>query len=369
MGKTVENEYTPKTVTPPGATIKDILEERDMSQSELAERMGRSEKFISNLINGEATLSQKVALELERVLNVPAHFWNNREQQYREALAQQEEYDRVQSFVGWMRDCIPVENMTEFGWVEDNDDETEQVKTVLDFFGVNSPEEWESIWMNPETRAAFRKTLAFASEPGAVATWLRYGERRAQELDCASYEKSEFKKVLQDLRGLSRDLPDGFDRKMQERCRHAGVALVFTPQVGEARISGATRWIGKDKPLIQMSLRYKTDDHFWFTFFHEAGHVLLHGKRDVFLEDTEEEGATMKEQEANEFAADFLIPRDEYEEFVDTETFTFASIRSFAEKQGVAPGIVVGRLQHDGHLEWGTRLNSLKRSLQWEDKS
>lgn len=365
MGNAVENEYTPTTVTPPGGTIKDLLDEQGMTQAELAERMGRSTKFISNLVNGEATLSQKVALELERVLNVPVHFWNNREQQYREALARKEEHSRARSFVDWMRDCIPVRDMINFGWIDAKDDDAVQVKAVLGFFGVNSPEEWKSIWLNPETRAAFRKTLAFASEPGAVATWLRYGEQQARTMHCAPYKSSSFKQTLKEIRGLSHSPPDDFDQVMQEQCRKSGVALVFTPQVEGARISGATRWMGKSTPLIQMSLRYKTDDHFWFTFFHEAGHVLLHGKRDVFLEGTEADEPMQKEQEADTFAANFLIPRNAYNAFVEADAFTVSSVQDFAKEQSIAPGIIVGRLQHDGRLAWSTHLNKLKRSLQW----
>jgi plasmid maintenance system antidote protein VapI len=365
MGKTVENEYNPSSVSPPGGTIRDILDERGISQAELAERMGRSEKFVSNLVHGEAPLTQETALQLERVLNVPAHFWSSREQQYREALAREEEETDLQSFVEWMNECIPVGDMVECDWIPERDRETDQVREVLDFFGVTSPEEWESIWLNPETKAAFRKTLAFASEPGGVAAWLRYGERVAQDLDCPPYDEETFKEVLREIRTLSFELPDGFDRTMREKCRRAGVALVFTPQVEGAKISGATRWLKKDKALVQMSLRYKTDDQFWFTFFHEAAHVLLHGKRDVFLEDTEEDDQDGKEQEADDFAANFLIPEDDYEAFVEAEDFSFASVRSFAEKQGIAPGIVVGRLEHDGHLPWETRLNGLKQSLRW----
>jgi plasmid maintenance system antidote protein VapI/Zn-dependent peptidase ImmA (M78 family) len=365
MGKTVENEYNPSSVSPPGGTIRDILDERGISQAELAERMGRSEKFVSNLVHGEAPLKQETALQLERVLNVPAHFWNRREQQYREALAREEEETDFQSFVEWMDEHIPVGDMVECGWIQKRNRETDQVREVLDFFGVTSPQEWESIWMNPETKAAFRKTLAFASEPGGVAAWLRYGERAAQDLDCPPYDEETFKDALREIRTLSLELPDGFDRTMREKCRRAGVVLVFTPQVEGAKISGATRWLKKDKALVQMSLRYKTDDQFWFTFFHEAAHVLLHGKRDVFLEDTEEDDQDGKEQEADDFAANFLIPEDDYEAFVEAEDFSFASVRSFAETQGIAPGIVVGRLQHDGNLPWETRLNGLKQSLRW----
>lgn len=296
---------------------------------------------------------------------MPAHFWNRREQQYREALARQEEQTDLQSFVDWMEEEIPVEDMIEYDWIPEQETKADQVREVLDFFGVKSPREWESIWLNPETKAAFRKTLAFASEPGSVAAWLRHGERAAQELDCAPYDEEAFREALHEIRALSLERPDRFDRTMQEKCRRAGVALVFTPQVDGARISGATRWLKKDKALVQMSLRYKTDDQFWFTFFHESAHVLLHGKRDVFLEETEEKTEDGKEKEADTFAANFLIPEDEYEAFVREENFSSAAVCSFAERQGIPPGIVVGRLEHDGHLPWETKLNKLKRSLRW----
>lgn len=94
MSETVENEYRPTSVSPPGGTLRDLLEERGINQAELADRMGRSETFVSNLVNGEAPLTQDTALRLERVLDVPAHFWNRRQQQYREALSRQEGADR-----------------------------------------------------------------------------------------------------------------------------------------------------------------------------------------------------------------------------------------------------------------------------------
>jgi len=367
MGKQIQNEYVPESVTPPGATIQDILDEQGMTQVELAERMGRAKEFINRLIHGKDTLSQDVALELERVLGVPARFWNQREHQYREAEARQRERSCLKEFVDWMKETIPVRDMTNKGWLPACDDEVDQVDAVLDYFGVASPDEWESIWMNPETKAAFRKTLAFASEPGAVAAWLRYGEREAHKRDGASYDKQSFKEALEDIRGLTTESPDTFEPAMIELCQHVGVALVFTPQVEGAKVSGATRWLTPNLALIQMSLRYKTNDHFWFTFFHEAGHVLLHGKRDIFLEGSEEEMPAEKEEEANAFAAKTLIPSKEYRPFVEAGNFSMRSVRTFAESLGIAPGIVVGRLQHDELVPWGTHLNKLKRSFQWTE--
>lgn len=366
MGKTIKNEYRPTEVSPPGATLGDILEERNMTQAELAERMGRTQKFVSNVTNGKAPITQETALQLERVMDVPAHFWNRREQQYREALARQKERNQLENYVSWMWKHIPVRDMIEREWVKGFEDEVDQVREVLDFFDVNSPKEWKSIWLNTETRAAFRKSLTFASEPGPVAAWLQYGEVMAREIECAPFNKQKFREILHEIRALTVEDPQVFGREMHEHCRNAGVALVFTPQVNAARISGATRWVSSDKALIQMSLRHRSDDHFWFTFFHEAGHVLLHGKRDVFLEESEEELPPEKEEEANNFAANLLVPSHVYEDFIAEGDFSFAAVRSFAHEIGITPAIVVGRLQHDRHIPWNSRLNSLKRSLRWE---
>jgi plasmid maintenance system antidote protein VapI len=367
MGNTVKNEYTPETVSPPGATIQDILDERSMTQVELAERMGRTKEFINRLIHGNETLSQKVALELERVLNVPARFWNQREHLYRESLARQAERSKLETFVDWMKDTIPVNDMTKRGWLPKCDSDVERVDKVLDFFGVASPKEWESIWMNPQTKAAFRKTLTFASDPGAVAAWLQYGEREAEKRDVQPFDKKAFKDALERIRPLTREHPDVFVPRMHELCHEAGVALVLTPQVEGAKVSGATRWLQSDLALIQMSLRYKTNDHFWFTFFHEAGHVLLHGKRDVFLEDSEEEMPKEKEDEANRFAGRTLIPPPKYRVFTERGVFTTSSVQDFAEEIQIAPGIVVGRLQHDKQVPWNSRLSKLKQSFRWAE--
>jgi plasmid maintenance system antidote protein VapI len=365
MGNTVQNEYTPETVSPPGATIQDILDERGMTQVELAERMGRTKEFVNRLIHGKETLSQKVALELERVLSVPARFWNQREHLYQESVARQAERSKLETFVDWMKETIPVKDMTKRGWLPECSSDIERVDKVLDFFGVASPKEWESIWMNPQTKAAFRKTLTFASEPGSVAAWLQKGERDAEELDVQPYDRDTFKQALEEVRPLTRESPDVFFPAVDELCRNAGVAWVLTPQVKGAKVSGATRWLRSDLALVQMSLRYKTDDQFWFTFFHEAGHVLLHGKRDVFLEGSEEEMPKEKEEEANRFAGRTLIPPPKYRAFIERGVFTIDSVRSFAEDIQIAPGIVVGRLQYDKHVPWKSRLNKLKTSFRW----
>lgn len=144
------------------------------------------------------------------------------------------------------------------------------------------------------------------------------------------------------------------------------VAVVLVPEFPKLRVCGATRWLSSEKALIQLSLFYKRDDQFWFSFFHEAGHILLHGKREIFVEQTK--AATDREEiEANKFAADFLIPMDAYRPFVQAGDFSKAAIVTFAEDLEISPSIVVGRLQHEKLIKFHER-NELHTKLVWESQ-
>lgn len=365
MSNTIQNQYTPDYVSPPGETLQEILEEREMTQAELAFRLGRPKKTISEIINGKAAITPETALQLERVLGIPASFWNNRERLYREALARSQEQERLAQQVKWL-DKIPVKAMIKFEWIRCYRDNVEQLREVLNFFGVASPERWEEIWCS--ISVYFRKSPAFQSDPNTVAAWLRRGEIEAASIDCANYDANKFKEALLQIRTMTVVPPEVFQIEVVKLCAEAGVAVVFVPQLPKTRTCGATRWLSPNKALIQLSLRYKTDDHLWFSFFHEAGHILLHGKRDIFIdEDKRVQDAEKQdlEKEADTFAADILIPPESLKRFLQSgQHFSKASIQQFATEIGVVPGIVVGRLQHDGELPL-SHCNDLKRRIEW----
>ncbi|BAU62877.1 plasmid maintenance system antidote protein [Stanieria sp. NIES-3757] len=365
MNSTVQNQYTPDYVSPPGETLEEILEEKGMSQAELAERTGRPKKTISEIINGKAAITPETALQLERVLGVPAGFWNNRERQYREALAHREERKRLESQVSWL-ERIPVRDMVKQQWIQSYQDKVEQLREVLNFFAVASPEQWEEIW-GKTSIVDYRKSNAFESDRSAVAAWLRKGEIDAEEIVCADYDSTKFKKALEKIRALTIESPEVFQPTMVQLCAESGVALVFVPQLTKTRTCGATHWLSSKKALIQLSLRYKTNDHFWFSFFHEAGHILLHGKKDIFLEgkDIQDNSKQDKEKEADNFAADLLIPPNELEKFVkSSQRFSKEAIKQFASLIGITPGIVVDRLQNDKKLQ-RSHCNDLKQRFEW----
>lgn len=360
MTEALRNQFQPDYVSPPGETLRETLQMLGMSQAELSKRSGRSKKTINEIINGKAPITAETALQLERVLGVPARFWLNREQDYQEAVARELEEVRFHNERGLL-DKVPYKAMIRKGWISSFRDQAEQLQEVLRFFGVASPRQCRDYWGRLEP--AFRRSPAFQGDPGALFAWLRQGEIQARQIECGPYDRRQFSEALRRVRGLTVEPVDVFEPEMVRLCAEAGVAVVFVPELPRTHVSGATRWLTPHKALIQLSLRYKKDDHFWFSFFHEAGHILLHPKKLRIKVGEHGEAEKDEEDQADRFAADRLIPPKEYNRFLATAQISKTAIRDFASKIGLAPGIVVGRLQHDHHLLF-KHCNDLKRTFQ-----
>lgn len=356
MTDPIKNEYRPDFVTPPGDTLQEILDTMGMTKVELADRIGKTQKFVIDIIKHGATITPITAMELEKVLGTPASFWNNRERRYRESVARKEERRKLLDKVEWLKD-FPLSKMIKAGWIKRYKDKVDQLNELLRFFAVASPTQWERMWLSPN--AAYRKSKAFVSKPKASSAWVRKGEIEAQGIPCAPYEKDKFRSALYEIRSLTRSAPEHFQHRTVELCRESGVAVVFTPAMEGAPIYGATRWLNLEKAMIQLSVRGRWEDLLWFTFFHEAGHILIHGKKEVFVEAEDREDE--KEKEADRFAMNWLIPHAAWQRFVSSSDFrTEAAVAAFADQQQISPAVVVGRLQHEGLIPH-SQLNGLRR--------
>jgi len=354
-----QSEYQPDYISIPGESLLETLEAIGMSQSELAERSGRPIKTINEIVHGKAAITAETALQLEKILGVPASFWNNRERQYQEFMARKKEEGELREQLEWLKQ-IPVRAMINKDWIRGSQDNFQQLREVLAFFGVASPAQWKSVW-TPKS-VAFRISQTLESDLGALTAWLRKGELEAQKMECKPYDRKKFYDILPTIREMTLENPKDFISKLRNCCADVGVAVVFVPELPKTRAWGATRWLSPKKALIQLSLRYKSNDHFWFTLFHEAGHILHHGKRDFFLE---RKGLkNVKEDEANSFAANILISQEDLDSFIRHNRITKFTVRQFARRIGIAPGIVVGRLQKD-HVIPQNRYNDLKRRYEW----
>lgn len=338
-------------LSPPGDTIQETLDELGMSQAELAERIGRPKEKVNDIIRGREVISTATAHKLEKALGIPASFWLKRESEYRRQLYEIEQKEFLQTCIDWLKE-FPVREMKKLGLLPNLKEKPVLADALLSFFGVASPKEWRKIYVQQEVSVAFRISLANTQNPQAISVWLRMAELRTKELKLTNYNSGKFKKRLSEVKELAFQHPRDFAQRVQAICADCGVAVVYIPKLPKAPISGATRWF-RGKPLIMLSGRYKTNDHFWFTFFHEAGHILLHGKKDIFLENV---GGTAedqkKEEEANDFAMKWLLPEDQWKEILASLPLSDMDIETFAKKFRTPAGVIIGQLQRKKHINY-----------------
>jgi HTH-type transcriptional regulator/antitoxin HigA len=339
--------YSPNKAIHPGRIIAKALAREGMSQKSLSERTGISEKHLSQIINGEASITVETSLSLENALGGSASFWIDLEKNYQETKARLERNALLREEVAALTK-FPYLELARRGFVQQTSRREKRVENLWKFFGVNSLS-----YVSLTEAVAFRKRMGAGINSEAIASWLRCGELEARKLELSDYSESNLKEILGRLKALSIKRPEEYSKETIDLLRKVGVALVFVEHFRGTGVSGAIRWIN-DKPVIQLSLYYPWADVFWFNLYHELGHLILHGKKDKFIEFNKRELATerSKEDEADRFASDNLIPPKSYLSFTAKFKITAKTILEFASEVGVHPGIVAGRLCHDERIDW-----------------
>lgn len=362
MQTNAANTFKPDYAIHPGEVLDERLEAMGMKKTEFADRCDLSPKTVSQIIAGKAPVTPENAVQFERVLGVSADVWNNLDAQYRLHQVRKKVRLILAKNIEWAK-RFPVKDLVDRGYIEKPANSVDRVRKLLRFLGVANVAAYDT-WYK-RLVISYRQSAAFECSNEALACWLRIGELEAEKIRANAYEKIRFQTALDKIRHLTDIPPDKFEPAMKKLCADAGVAVVFVGELPKTRISGAARWLAQDRALIMLSLRYKTDDRMWFTFFHEAGHILLHGKKEVFI-DAPDGNVLEKEAEADRFAANWLIPDHAYRNLTVRGVFSRNAILSYAKKLGVAPGIVVGRLQHDHRIPYN-RFNDLKRKFTLSD--
>lgn len=362
---TIDRSLHSDLAIPPGEYLLEVLEDQEMSQADLARRMGRPVQAINEIVKGGKAVTPETALQLDQVTGVPAHIWTGLEEEYRLTRAKHKERGQLEREASLV-DLNLYSALVKMGRVKKVRDKLEKVRELWRFFGV------ASLYNVPDIRtysAAFRVSQAGDISSYAVAAWLRCGELEARDVMVQPYAEPKLKGYLAEFRTWTQAPPEVSIPKLRASLAECGVAFVVLPHLPKTRAHGATYWVSRDKVVVQMSVRGKWADIFWFSLFHELGHVLLHGKRKVFVEDGVRDDPAVRdsEAEANVFASERLIPHDAYQEFLRTGALSRERIERFAQEVGVAAGIVVGRLQHQGILKHH-QFNGLRDRYDWREQ-
>ena len=331
--------YDPDYAVAPGRLVREYVDLWSMTQKDFATRLELSVESLNRILAGTQPITRRTAEKLELVTKIAADTWMAVEEEYQQRRQKAEQAQQAETDAAWLK-SMPLSQLIRRHAVKKCSDKTEQLREVLKFFQVGGVTAWNDVWTAPTVAA--RSSKCFESSPQATACWIQLGINEAQSVECGEYDHRAFAAAVKKIRTLTVQTPKEFVPEMKRLCQEAGVALVFVPEIKGVHWNGATKWLSPGKAVIIMNNRGRFEDRFWFSFFHEAAHVLHDSKKELFIGD--DSTTDMREVKADSFAADVLIPR-KWNSRVKAVANKWEIIE-IAGKLEVSPGIVAGRYEH-----------------------
>lgn len=357
--------FQPDYAASPAEYLTLVLDRLGMTQADLAARTGLSVKHVNQIVKGVANVSPETASQLEYATGEPAELWAALDARHQALKARTRSRERLAESLGWL-DRFNLKELHERGLIPTGGRSVETVEALLRYFGISDPKGWDRVWQPSLT--SFRRSPSFTPDATATTVWLRAGQVAAAEIKTRPYDPKVLQAAVPQLRALTRLDPAAALPELQSTMAELGVAVAFVAEFDKCHASGATWWASSSKAVILLSNRGKREDRFWFSFFHEVGHVLLHAKRDTFLDQSHTDGDaddsppwaesapasaliddgsrdSKVEQEADTFASEALIPL-EFRPLI-AQLATETAVIELAARIGVSAGVVAGRYQFE----------------------
>lgn len=360
----------PNWASPPGATIARVMKAREIDSAEFADAVGLKAQEFEALLQGKLRLSEKLAEALAEQLGSTARFWLARDKDYMKELARLGDADMTA--VDQWAQSMPLASMRRFGWLPaDSRAKAVRDKALLSFFDCKSIQQWGQRYSAGVGAVAFRTSLAFASDGMATLVWLRAGEAQLSPRPNAQFDREEFERILPSLKRVSAfKHPATILQRLREACGAVGVSITTARAPDGCRASGASWFDAKGRPVIHLSFRHLSEDHFWFTFFHEAAHIILHGQPHIDGEGVEVMGADSEtqENEANAYAQEILLSDEIRQDLIDRQRLSAKDILQAAKNAKVTAGVIVGQLEKAKVIQHG-KFSFLKHRYRWAANS
>lgn len=356
--------FDPQWASPPGASLEKALKHHGVSEKDAARILNLSLSAVEELFAGERKIDPDLSAALEGLTGASSEFWIRRQEQYDRGLEVEEANARRILSAHWYS-RIPVSDMKRLGWISNCKRRIDTAKEVARFFSVDRPESWFADYEETLQLSAFKSSNSFDSDPYHMTAWLRQGELIGRSIPCSHWDPEAFRRALDAVRKLTNEKdPAVFIPKLTKICARSGVAVAIVRPISKCRARGATRFLSNEKALIQLSGRHLSDDQLWFTFFHEAAHLLLHGKAQLFVEGIGQVDERKYEEEADQFAEDVLLNYRDIRCQLPSK-ITWKRIVRCALNLGISPGLIVGQLQHKGIIDYKS-YSFLKRRYRWD---
>lgn len=358
--------FQPNWYSKPIESVLAMSKRKGFSPKCLAEILELSPNEMLGLKSGSLPITSDLACKISSTVGGNVDFWLKKQSIYQVSLSCAASKVPDGEAQEWLRQ-FPKSEIEENGWIHFEDESINKFEKYLAYFEVGSVDEWETKYADHVRSVKFRASTAFETKVGALTAWLRRAEIEAEMDQVGEWNPDALVERLSDLRKLTiMKSPSQFLPLLKEICAEAGISIAIVRAPSGCRASGATRIREDGSALVALSFRFLSNDHFWFTLFHELGHLLLH-KESLTVVQNENDEIRDEETEANDFAARLLVPQDFFEDMLALPAKRTQIIR-FARRLGVAPGILVGQMQHHGVLR-RNQMNYLKRRFTWDELS
>jgi len=355
------NKPTPAEVFPPGEILRDELDARGWTQDVLADILDRPVAVISRIITGKTRITPETAHGLGDALGTGAQFWLNLESAYQLFLARQKAdvTNRV-ARKAKLYSKAPVREMIRRGWIGGSENIEVLEAQVCEFLRIGSLDK------EPRLTAAARKSTEYGEHSVEQMAWMCRARNIAPSVHAADYKQSSCVSRLDELRTLATDVDNV--RQVPRCLADLGIRLVIVEPLPRTKIDGACFWLSeRSEPVIVLSMRYDRIDYFWYTLAHEIGHVVkghaLSVDSELVGSEPPDDAIPKQEEEANEFAVEFLVPQDDLDDFIQRTKplYSRTKIAGFAAVNKIHPGIVIGQLQHRKEISYSHSRDKLEK--------
>ena len=340
-------EYKDIVAFHPGYYIADIIEDMEISQAEFAARLGTTAKTLSQLLNGQANITNDLAKKLSVMMGTSAEVWQRLQNAYDQKLIeiqQAKDFDDQKEVMKQIDYSyfVDVVGLPKTKVVE------EKIVYLCSFFKVSDLR----IMLRPDFLASFRSGTSDSSEKKVINSraWIQTAMNMAKAIETEPYDAQKLKAYLPELRSMTVQDPEVFLPRMREIFAECGVVFVLLPHLKNSGVNGAVKWVNNERFVLAMNNRGLNADKFWFSLFHEIKHVFQQKIKTVFISSSVEEMVDYNnalEDEADRCASNYLIPPKDLRRFSPTKYTSDNEIVEFANSIGIHPGIVAGRLQHE----------------------
>lgn len=358
----------PATPISPGEILQDELGARGWTQTDFAEIIGKPLQTVNEIIKGKKAITPETAIAFSSALGTSAELWLNLEASYRlDLLDHSTTLDSSAiSRKAKLFAFAPVSELIKLKWIpcdkkkgKYTDKHIGQIERGLcKFYDTANLDEVIPV------NADYRTSSEYDATHSSLQAWLQKAKKTAAKVKVSKFNRDKLLQTIGTLveNSIEEDVLSGVEKFLSP----LGVRIVFVKHLQRTKLDGAAFWLDEKNPVIGLTLRLNRVDNFWFTLMHELAHILYHfedKQKTIFDESITEPGDSPREKEADSFAQSWLIPEDKLGEFIKERNnyFTAQAVRKFAETLKVHPAIVVGRLQHDGHVPYSYMRNVLEK--------